>query len=504
MSDRESDVNANSAVESNVADFEKEKKQREGKARGRPKKETGGADETEPQKKDLPAEIYESIHQALIDGPLLKPDFPKPDFRIAMVKTSTSIESFEEIPVLIQGEGDRLKATKLTIKAAAKMIGGFVRKSLGTLHRRYKMTADSVEKCAEYWAMHFEALPTPRAMHFKSEPGLSWERADFDPIKGPCPTWDGIMRGIANPDAKEALQAYFWSVFEPKSYNQQYLWIKGPGGDGKSSACGLLVKILGVNKGALEQSVAPGSNGDNFWAIQYEDKWLALFADLKTEVDMDSGELKMLTGGHTLPVRPMRAGAYNVPHHIKTIWLSQKWPVISTDRASLRRPIPIEMVRIGDDVDAQFEEKLWAERAAIMYRCRESYQKMCPNHEKIVVTKEMIGPLTDSASGESSGQYSDFESWYEQTFTRVPGAKGWAQTVDELIKRRFPERKTQAEFRSWLIDIAKHKKCREGLGEVRRRYYEDLELPADHNKRTSTQGSDVQAPAYQRPGQNPW
>lgn len=382
MSDEHRDVNSEDTLPPNVTDI------KAGTVRaGRKKKEK--ADTSEPQ--DIAAEIYETIFLALSRSPLVDRDYPLPDFRIEKVRFDRMTK-----PVLISGAGEALTAKELSEDEVANLIGGYIRKSLAPGKRKYRMTVPQVKQCAAYWLMHTEVMAEPEAFLFKSQPGIAWYRADFDPAPGACPLWEEFTGRVTNGNA-EALEAFLGAYFVKGAYNQQYLWLQGVGNDSKGAFVRFFRRVLGLPN-VLNLGHAPGE--DRHESASIIRKLGLFYPDFQSYALLDNTWFLMLTGGDDYPVRPPGVAPYDTASTWRVIFTSNKFPNLTDSPSNQRRAIYVAISQYTESNGhaADYEARLYSEAGAIIHRCIETHRRLCPTLGPIPVSDESREMVRDQAA----------------------------------------------------------------------------------------------------------
>jgi len=239
--------------------------------------------------------------------------------------------------------------------------------------------SDQIKSLVDTWILHADIHDIdPKPVAFKEDESLTFHRLDFEPEKGEFPVIQEFLDRVHNA---EALMAYTWSLLESKSYNQQYLWMTGPGGEGKSSYTEFLSMILkDAYVSSSSQSVA-----DKHFTSTIVGKRLVSFSDTNNPKFTTSGNMKAITGGDKVSVRPLYANAYSVKLDTKVFVCSNYMPEIPNTPADTRRLIlcTVEPLKDGTVMDTNYVDKLWAERKAFLWACKEAYERLAPNHGPI-------------------------------------------------------------------------------------------------------------------------
>lgn len=229
----------------------------------------------------------------------------------------------------------------------------------------------TAEELVRQWAACEESfdLNTIAPVRTKSEPGLCWQRLDFDLKDGPTPTFDELFQAAGD---MKAVRQWVGSLFDPNSPRQQYVYLWGTGGDGKGSFLDFLRRTFGPTY----KAEIPPNHGDKFWTNGLLGKRVIAFDDFRHPTFLSSGLFKGLTGGSTLRVEekngPTRDGVFIG----KVILTSNDRPNFEGDKSDRRRIIYREFQRRDVDYNEGFKDKLWSEAAAFLWKCREEYAEI--------------------------------------------------------------------------------------------------------------------------------
>lgn len=121
---------------------------------------------------------------------------------------------------------------------------------------------------------------------------------DLNTLKdGPTPDFDGFLDAVV-PECRESLMAAIYAtVYAPSNLNQ-YIWLHGEGGDGKSSFLNALRKYLGSN---LACSLGQTLNSD-FGLEDAVGKRMIILSDVKTGLSVKSQLIHNLTGHDAISI----------------------------------------------------------------------------------------------------------------------------------------------------------------------------------------------------------
>lgn len=211
-------------------------------------------------------------------------------------------------------------------------------------------------------------------VRFKSEGGDTYYRLPFDPVPGQTPTFDEMFARMINANA---VKAWIGSLFDNASERQQYVWIYGEGGNGKSRLGDFLHWVLGEAAGACLSY----NYKSPFWTSQFLDKRLMLFPDCDDPVFINSGIWKSLTGGDRIRIEIKNGGIYSAALTCKFLAFSNKRPQIENEASAMRRVIFAEMAAFaGEKIpEKDYSALLISEAPAFIHQCLEAYRYAAPN-----------------------------------------------------------------------------------------------------------------------------
>ena len=344
----------------------------------------------------------------------------------------TQDEQGNKSVILEHLDGDIVRVTSKD--KVIQVIAEVIRMELGEFLNHTKLKLHT-----ENFLCHYPALDYyPKSVVFQDDPALAFHRLDFSPKAGSSPLFDEFIGRCSNG---KALMAFIWSLFIGSSDRQQYVWIKGDGGDGKSSLASFLAKLLG-NSYTAER--AAGSFENRFYTYGFIGKRLAVYSDTNCSGFVKSGLFKELSGGDYIKVEPKGEKAYTVKIDCKFMFLSNTLPEISTQKADQRRIILVEVKPIKVKPDPLYDSKLWAERAAILFKCKEAYDELTQQNSVI---------KCDLMDAEALGfeQEVPYELAIRNTMviTKDPADQIEALDFHELIRPELGERKVKG-FLSYL------------------------------------------------------
>ncbi len=334
----------------------------------------------------------------------------------------------------------------------------------------YSWEARQAKDCADHWLALAEPVPEPPAVLWQGEEGLCFNRLPWafapDYEGDQTPTFNALFSRISNASA---LIEWVGSLFDPAADRQQYVWLYGQGGDGK----GALVRFLKRVLGRAFASKQPPARDEVHWTSGLLGKRLIVFPDANAAGFPASGLFKSLTGGDPVDINPKYKSSYCVELLAKYLFLSNARPLLSSEKADMRRAIYCEFSGGPSQIDPTFERKLWAEGGAFLSTCINNYQVGYPEH---VAIRTDTAELDDWVAVVEEG----FEVAFERRLEAValPAAAGeaprhyaLASQMQELMKQEGFDRRRQIEFLAWLERTHGVKRHRIRInGEVHRVY----------------------------------
>lgn len=215
---------------------------------------------------------------------------------------------------------------------------------------------------------------------------------------GPTPDFDGFLDAIVPACRDLFMAAVFATVFALSLLNQ-YIWIHGEGGDGKSSFLQALMKFLGTRLCcSLGQTLS-----SEFGLENAVGKRMIVLSDVKTGLSVKSQLIHNLTGHDAVSINRK-----NKPIITKTlepvVWIAaNEAPDVNFDnRNEARRCLYIKMQEPSEEVQRKFyfmnpdgtfaldsegrkinngydlTGKLLEEMPHILYKCKQAFDRVCP------------------------------------------------------------------------------------------------------------------------------
>lgn len=360
--------------------------------------------------------------------------------------------------------------TNICTHIDTEFLEGILYRFNATMPEKWWIVPKDVPDIIKAWKWNTPPIPEPPSFLWLDDPcnlatdegvtfrRLPWRRAD--PI-GETPVFDEILGRIDYP---ETLQAFVGSLFVHESYNQQYFWLKGAGGDSKGAFLRFLERFLGSaascwgHLGAIE---------DKFWAASaLVGKRAVIFFDARDNKKlMQSGRFMTLTGGDPAFIEDKFKKPVRYKHNAKIIIANNELPDIPPTPANLRRSIVVTFEKFDEKkFSARYEDLLWQEGGDIVKKCIEIYHRLCPNHEPLE-NRSYTDTVNGSFHEHIASSYDDkYEGIFEEHFLHEENAISNAAKVRYLLRKDIGNNKAFAEFKDWMEKSKKIKciKTREG------------------------------------------
>lgn len=406
-------------------------------------------------------EILEAAATAMAGGPCM---FPAPwPHRLGVVELAVGSRIFVEV-------AESLTITELPDREVIDRIVRWMR-----LHQNPEWILD-VRKAgiaAEMFRSIADPIPLAgiRTVRWATERGYAWHRLPWDAAEGATPTWDAMLARMTNRDA---FCAFIGSLFFDESSRHNYVWMHGAGGDGKGAINRFLADIFG----RAYRSKQPPGHGDRFWTYGLIGTRLVVFPDCNSRGFVAGGLFKSLTGGDPVDVEAKCKMSFTTRLNCKFVFFSNEQPTLSAEAADMRRIIHCEFTEPPPPATHDFEAKLWAEGGAFLGRCAATYVAMCPHHEAIQASHDLIKDWVSQLDER-------FEILFEKHFAKsaatslngksrsvVDAMSLTPQKLEELLKQDGLNQTECKEFRLWMTRTHGIKKRSVELddGQVVKRY----------------------------------
>lgn len=276
-----------------------------------------------------------------------------------------------------------------TLEAVQKEICNYCTQ-LPPSFKYFKFDAAKSKEAAQFWSMQDASAFNPKILIAPvleaSQPGYTHHRLDFDAHDMSTPLFDSFMAHVETN--QEALLAFIGGLFDPKFPRQFYLWLTGPGGDGKGTLLHLLAQIFGDAYTSLSSDPR---QQNQFYTSSLVGKRIAAFQDCINPRVVQSEIFMQITGGDDVRIEEKGLKAYNAKIDAMVIVSSNLEPALTSSEAHQRRAVICQM-RKRDHLDgpkSTYRDRLWEERAGILWKCKEAWRKMREEHGDFVAQTEV-------------------------------------------------------------------------------------------------------------------
>ena len=311
------------------------------------------------------------------------------------------------------------------------------------------ITTSEAREIAGLWAANAEVISHDRIkpVRFKGERGYTWARLDFDPSPEETPFFDELMSRVQNRDY---LMAWIGSLFIPEASRQNYLWLHGDGGQGKSSLARFLSELLGR---AYRSEMVPDYSSKRFWTSGLVGSRLVVFPDCNEGSFVTTSLFKSCTGDDPVRIENKNEGVISLNLNCKFMFISNDDPTLSGSRANVRRLIYSEIAPLPEGKElippGIYRNHLWVERSGFIYKCMQMYRAIFPEHGDLskAQMRDMHG--LEEVIEESEALFSTiFEEWfelapYDETKASNTDKATWPKVATSSIRAALDTYKTK-------------------------------------------------------------
>lgn len=348
------------------------------------------------------------------------------------------------------------------ISGVVSMINVFMKKNFGQL-----LQSRTLKSYADTWTFNGRTIKTePLPMAFDDDPRLAYNRIAAKPVPGDCPVFDEICARTTN---SEAMKAYIWSIIQPESYRQQYLWLHGDGNNSKSSLINMINTIVGEDACI---NIVSNPTDTRFFTSKLFGRRLASFPDSNTRAFVTTGIFKALTGDDTMEVEFKNQNSFSAKNIIKFIFSSNRLPDITSQVADIRRIILCEMDVFSGPSIGNYQELLNAEIPQILHKCKISYDTITKNHGPIKCDVSRARELAEA--------YDDpFKAVFENFFDADPESRLKRHQVRDIVKKDIKGNHKWSQFKDFLKGEYNIEESRDA--EDRIHYFNGISLKGESN-----------------------
>lgn len=236
------------------------------------------------------------------------------------------------------------------------------------------------------------------------------------PQEGPCPLFDSLVDGLCDHDPETAawLWRYLGYALLGKPQEHVFLFLWGPGGNGKSVLLKVLKALFGTYAENLDRDVLLAAGRDKHPASLYKlkGKRLALVNEMPQSERWNEARLKALTGCDETEARPMHANPVSFRPQAAFLMVGQHIPVFSQVDESIKRRVRIIGTRTKPRRDNKFLEDdiVSGELPAI-------FARLIAEARAVVGEGIVLPPPTDAMSREALTYLSEqdaFGAWFDR------------------------------------------------------------------------------------------
>lgn len=276
--------------------------------------------------------------------------------------------------------------------------------------------------------------------------------------EGPTPDFDGFMSAI-HPACRDSLMAAIYGTFFEGCHLNQYVWLHGEGGDGKSSLLNAIAAYAGER---LACSLGQTLNSE-FGLEDAVGKRMVILSDVKTGLSVKSQLIHNLTGHDMISINRKNKPIISVRLN-PIVWIAaNESPDVNFDnRNEARRCLYIKMIEPPVEVQKKFyftkpdgtfeldqngrkinngydlEGNLVKEMPHILYKCREAFNRVCPPPHSVI--KQNIAALELAEDNCLDIEAATYNIYIQETFSfSNPEAKMVQTEVFEALAETMKE-----------------------------------------------------------------
>jgi len=137
-----------------------------------------------------------------------------------------------------------------------------------------------------------------------------------------------------------------------------------------------------------------------------EGKRLVYVPDCKDARLLTNARVREATSGDESVIEPKGKTPYSKALNLKMIVFSNQLPSTSSQQADVSRVIPLRVSASNTVDDPKWSEKLYEQLPQFLWKCRDTYQRICAHHGNFRLDDETMATIDDLASSYED----DFES----------------------------------------------------------------------------------------------
>lgn len=348
------------------------------------------------------------------------------------------------------------------------------------------LSPKTCEEIAKAWLMQFAEnclTETPRAVRFKSDPGLCFHRLPFDLVEREtleAPTWAEILGRMSNAEAFAMRVA---SMFDPEANRRQVVWLYGPAKSGKSVALEALGKLMGDAFTSLDCEF------DRFWKAPLVGKRMVVVNESASSF-LRNDKFKAITGDDMHLINDKSEKKFTANMEVLMFFSSNEAPHVPNDEALISRIINCKVSTVPDGIKRRAKsvrDALWKEIDAFvgwgwhLYKTKADEMGLipCDRGELLEVSADYEGDATD---------------FLHRHFVKAPGQYVLASRVDELMRSCWVNLNAR-QLSEWREIWARHgvKLIRPEIDGRRVRVYKDVRLVSNEERMLADKMKDFSA-----------
>ncbi len=255
-----------------------------------------------------------------------------------------------------------------------------------------ELMSDKAEKIVKQWLGEkapFDVKQIQPVLQ-KSQPGYCWQRLEFDLTPGNYPNFEDLFSQASNV---KAIMQWIGSLFDGASPRHQYCYLRGDGGDGKSTLLDFLRRTFGPSYKAEQP---PAKSGDRFWTHGLLGMRVVALDDFTAMWFLNDGLFRGLTGGSTMRVEEKGGKTADGDFCCKLIISANPKPQFERLAANERRIIYSEWQPRKIHFRESFKDDLWAEAPHFLHACIAAYQELPAGDWIPTDTKDVEDVLADA------------------------------------------------------------------------------------------------------------
>lgn len=253
---------------------------------------------------------------------------------------------------------------------------------------------------------------------------------------GETPGFDMFMQGVEEA-SRETLMSAIYANFDSRCHLNQYVWLHGEGGDGKSSLLMAMAEYAGPS---MYCALSTDSAKSEFGLEECVGKRIVMFPDIQSGLSVKSGIVHKLTGHDLIPIN--RKNKPHISTHIDCIvWMAaNSAPDVNfSNKNEARRCVyikmhepPVEIQKkiyfLNEDgsfqLDAEgnkinngfpLKQMLIDEMPAILFKCKKVFEERVKAPYSVI----RLSPAESKIASDNCSDYDDDQLTYyiNQTFT---------------------------------------------------------------------------------------